>query len=240
MRKNFIILLIALICVLLIASVGANFLLTPHYKTIDLNGYSFEVPESNDNISTINDNYKVYEDKEHHITVKSYAINNINETNYTGAYDIGQLESNKGQNCTYDNVSMYNNSGTYSYFDNSTYQMIVISCSDVDTMSHIIKSMNKTDVIPTSDNLTLNLTSLNNTTDQDNTQSKSSSTSKQTTKTSNNNKKSYSSSSSQSDEIYDVPVPGSPGKTVRARWTGTSPEYGARYEEVGTGRAIYH
>ena len=52
MRKNFKLLLIALLALLIVASIGAITFLTPHYKTIELNGYKMEVPDSSINVTT--------------------------------------------------------------------------------------------------------------------------------------------------------------------------------------------
>ena len=197
MRKNFMILVIIVCVVLALLAAGAYAIFMPHYKTIEVNGYTFEVPDGDVNVTQVNNNYKTYDDKEHNITIKSYAINDVNETNYTGAYDIGvQLGSNAGQNCTYRNVSLYNNSGTYSYFDYTTYQMIVITSNDLESITHAVKSMNKTEVKPSGENLTVNLTNINNTTDANNT------TTTTTAKKSTPKKTTSSSKSQKSDDNY--------------------------------------
>lgn len=183
MRKNIMIVLTAFIVLLVVAAIGANILLTPQYKTIDLNGYKMEVPASNANITSLNDNYKVYDDNEHNITIKSYAINNANETNYTGAIDLAaQLGNNTGQNTTIENKTVINNSGRYAYSDVSNYQMIVISSDNYDTMDNILKTLNKTEIRHDEENLTINLMTIsNNTTDTSNTTA-STSTGKTNTK----------------------------------------------------------
>ncbi|MDO5826553.1 MAG: hypothetical protein Q4Q22_09235 [Methanosphaera sp.] len=166
MRKNFMIILIALLAVLIVAGVGAYTLLMPQYKTIDVNGYKMEVPASDLNVTSVNDNYKTYDDNEHNITIKSYAINNPNETNYTQAIEINErIKSNASQNITHENITLQNTSGKYSYYDVNTYQMIEITSTDLDTLTHIVKSINKTEVTPNAENLTVNLTTVNNTTD---------------------------------------------------------------------------
>ena len=244
MRNNFKILLIGLLAMLLVASASAYILLTPSYKTIEVNGYKLEVPQSNSNVTSVNDNYKTYDDKEHNITIKSYAINNVNETNYTGASDVGALVgSNIGQNTTIKNKTVMNKSGEYTYYDISLYQMIVITSNNYDSISHILKTLNKTDIQPDTENSTINLTTIssNNTTETNNTTTETTSKSYSSKKSQNSNSKTSSSSSKskyKDDEVYDVVVPGTGGKTTKARWLGLTPE-GNRYEEVGTGRIVY-
>lgn len=197
MRNNFKILLIGLLAIVLVTSTSAFVLLTPSYKTIEVNGYQLEVPQSNTNVTSVNDNYKTYDDKEHNITIKSYAINNVNETNYTGASDVGaQVGSNIGQNTTIENKTVMNKSGEYTYYDLSMYQMIVITSNNYDSISHILKTLNKTDIQPDTQNSTINLTSIssNNTTETNNTTTSTNTKTKtQTTKKSTSNTKKSSS-----------------------------------------------
>ena len=243
MRNNFKIILVGLIAIILVASAAAYVVLTPQSKTIELNGYKLEVPDSNINVTNVNDNYKTYDDQEHNITIKSYAINNVNETNYTGASDIeSQIKSNNGQNITIENKTVTNQSGKYTYYDCSKYQMIIITSENYDTMSNMLKTLNKTDIKPADENSTIDLTTIsaNNTTATTDatvrTTSKSSSTKK--TQTSNSKTSSSSKSKYKDDEVYDVIIPGSGGKSTKARWVGQT-EYGNKYEEVGTGKSLY-
>ena len=193
MRKNFKILLMGVLALILVASAAAYMLLTPQYKQIELNGYKMEVPKSNAEISMINDNYRTYEDKENNITIKSYALINLNETNYTGAGDVGaQVGSNIGNNTTIENKTVLNQSGKYTYYDLTAYQMIVITADNYETMSHILKTLNKTDIHPNTENLTVNLTSLNNTNDTNNTTTTTKKTQSTTKKSSSTSKKSGS------------------------------------------------
>jgi len=243
MRNNFKIILIGIIALILIASAAAYVVLTPSYKTIELNGYKLEVPDSNANVTGVNDNYKTYDDNNHNITIKSYAINNLNETNYTSANDIKtQAESNNGQNITIENKTVTNQSGKYTYYDCSTYQMIVITTDNYDTISNMLKTLNKTDIQPNTENSTINLTTIsaNNTTATNNTTTETTSKSSSTKKTQTSTSKTSSSSKSKykNDEVYDVIIPGSGGKSTKARWVGQT-EYGNKYEEVGTGKSLY-
>lgn len=239
MRQNIKIAVIIVAVLIILASIGAYLALTPHYKSIEVNGYTIEVPENNVNVTSVNDNYKIYEDKEKNITIKSYAINNINETNYTAAEEIiNESKSDNGENCTYNNITLLNKSGTYTYFDINAYQIIEITGNNPDEITHLVKTLNKTEIKPSDENATIDLTTLSDDSTENN--NTNTSTKKTTTKSSSNSKSSSKSQSKyKDDEIYDVPVPGSGGKTVKARWTGTN-ELGARYEEVGTGKIIYH
>ena len=196
MRKNFMILLIALIALIIVASAGAYVLLTPHYKTIEVNGYQMEVPESSFNVTSVNDNYKTYDDKEHNITIKSYAINNLNETNYTGASELGaQIGSNIGNNTTIENKTVLNQSGKYTYYEFANYQMIAITADNYDTISHILKTLNKTEITPNTNDTSINLMTIsNNTTDTNNTTTAT--TTKKTTKSNYNSNQKKSSSES--------------------------------------------
>ena len=196
MRRNFMILLVILCVAIALVAAGAYAVLMPHYKTIEVNGYTLEVPRGDVNVTEVNDNYETYDDEEHNLTVKSYAINNVNETNYTGAFDVINEMDNNGSNITYDNVVLRNNSGKYSYFDNSSYQLLVATCDDVDVLVHSVKSMNKTEVKPSGENLTVNLTNLNNTTDANNT------TTTVTAKKSTPKKSTGSSKTQKSDDSY--------------------------------------
>lgn len=144
-------------------------------------------------------NYKIYDDKKDNITIKSYAINNVNESNYTGALEITeQLKSDNGQNCTYDNITLLNNSGNYTYFDVNDYQIIEITSNNLDSITHLVKSMNKTEIKPQG-NVTISLTNITNDTAND-TDSQTYTQSKKTTtkKTTSSNSKASSSSKSNS------------------------------------------
>lgn len=241
MRQNIKLLMIAIVIIALLATIGAYIALTPQYETIDVNGYKLEVPKSDVNITSVNDNFKIYDDKKDNITIKSYAINNVNESNYTGALEITeQLNSDKGQNCTYNNITLRNDSGNYTYFDVNDYQIIEITSNNLDSITHLVKSINKTEIKPQG-NVTVNLKNITNDTANDTDSQTYTQTKKTTTKktTSSNTKASSSSKSKYADdEVYDVVIPGTGGKTTKARRTGLT-EYGNRYEEVGTGKAIY-
>ncbi len=50
MRKSFKVGLIIALILLIIGTLGIYVSTTPQYKTIELNGYSFEVPQTNNSI----------------------------------------------------------------------------------------------------------------------------------------------------------------------------------------------
>lgn len=150
MRKNVKIILIAIIIITILSTIAAAFFMqTTHYKTIEINGYTLEVPETNNTVQNINDNYKTYNDQQNNITIKSYAINNINETNYTGVNDIKeQIKNNNATNTTIANKTVINKSNTYTYYELEQHQMIVITTKDKNTIEHILQNMNKTQIKP--------------------------------------------------------------------------------------------
>ena len=172
MRRN--IKILAIIITATIIALTGYALSIPQHKSLEINGYTFEVPLSDANITTINDNYKTYDDKQHNITIKSYAINNINQTNHTGAYDVGvQIGTNAGNNTTIENTTITNKSGTYTYHDIDNYQMIVITTQDYNTIQHIIKTMNKTQIkVDTTENINMTQLADNQTNNTTQTQKK--------------------------------------------------------------------
>ena len=196
--------------------------------------YTMEVPEANTNITNVNDNYKTYDDDEHNITIKSYAINNINETNYTGAVDLGtQIGSNIGNNTTIENKTVLNQSGKYTYYDIANYQMIAITSEDYDCMSHILKTLNKTEITPNTNDTTINMMSIsNNTTETNNTTTTT--TTKKSTKSNYNGK----SKKSSTDSRY-VEDPENSGYTSVGEATYRNKKTGKVYVEYGRGNLVH-
>ncbi|RAP44703.1 hypothetical protein [uncultured Methanosphaera sp.] len=243
MRTKSIVVICAVIIVVCAIVVGAYYTLQPQYKTITMSGITLEVPNSNAVVNNTSTNYNTYDDKDNNLSIKTWAYRDMNELNETAqaGWDIGtQYGSNLGQNVTYDNVSVSNKSGTYSYYEADIQNecIILITGTDIDQVTHVAKSINKTGINPVGGNLTLeNIT--NNTTIINNTDN-SQSTSTAATNTRKNAKTSSdigSSSSSDDSEYEDVPIPGSNGKTVKAKDTGFT-DYGHRYE-TADGKAIY-
>ena len=113
MNKKLSIGIIAII--ILIALIGSYFAFIPHYKSIEMSGYTFEVPDSNAEVKNNTINYNTYLDTENDLNIKTWACKDINDTNGTvsGSMEMGmQLGENMGTNVTYKNFTVYNKSGT--------------------------------------------------------------------------------------------------------------------------------
>lgn len=170
--KNIAIIIVAVILVCAVG-VGAYFMLQPQYKTISMSGITLEVPNSNTAVNNTSTNYNTYDDQENNLSIKTWAYRDINETNETAQAGIAigtQYGSNIGQNVTYDNVSLQNKSGTYSYYemDMQNECIILITGTNIDQVTHAVKSINKTGINPVGGNMTIdnltNNTTANNTT----------------------------------------------------------------------------
>lgn len=161
MRRNFKI--IIAIIIIIIALAGAYLLLTPQYKQIEMSGYILEVPTSNADVENITENYNVYDDKENNLSIKTWAWKNTNDTNVDGVSEIGKqwTEGISSSNTTNDGISLYNKSGTYTYYyiDATKANAIVITSNNIDEITHIVKTMQKSNITPSDDiNMTLNIT----------------------------------------------------------------------------------
>ncbi|MBQ6218470.1 MAG: hypothetical protein IJJ47_01945 [Methanosphaera sp.] len=97
------------------------------------------------------DNFKTYLDPTNNISIKSYAINNVNDHNLKGADEIGYLIPTMGDNFTENGVQLYNNSSIYSYLNYSSYQILLIKSPNSTLLSQIVQSMNKTEINPQGD-----------------------------------------------------------------------------------------
>lgn len=205
MRQNIKIMLLIVVILALVGVSSAYLLFTPQYNSINMSGYSLEVPKADMQVQQISENYNKYDDKTHNLTIKSWAWKNINDTNTSSYSEIAeQLKNHSGQNCSYDNVSMVNQSGTYTYYTNDeSGSILVITSNNLDEMTHMIKSIKQTNVTLPVDVNSTNITVIkdintlikndtNDTNDQD-TQS--------TTKTTKSTKSTKKSSSSSSDDI---------------------------------------
>ena len=162
-----------------------------------MSGYKLEVPQSSVNIEEVTENYNRYDDSLHNLSIKTWSWKNTQDNNLNGCYEIGaQLGSNLGQNCTYKNISLYNKTGTYTYFDYNamTGSMIVITTNEIETITHIVETMKKSEIKPDIDlgnftDMAIGMTTQNNT-DHNNTTETVQKTSKKSTKI--NTKKSSS------------------------------------------------
>ena len=187
--------ILGIVVIIILALVAGYFALTPQYKEIEMSGYTFEVPNSNAEVKNNTINYNTYLDTENDLNIKTWACEDINDINGTvnGSMEMGkQLGENMGTNVTYNNMTLFNKSGTYTYYEPDIQNscMIIITSKDLNTIEHIISSMKKPEINAQFD-MTSNgliLTNSNNTT-QDN---------QTTTTTTSSSKKSSSSKTSSS------------------------------------------
>ena len=160
-----------------------------HSKNIEMSGYQLEVPDNDASVIYNCDNYNTYYDSKNDITIKSWAWKNSNSTDLNGCVEIGSfLVSHTGENTTYNNVTLYNQSGYYTFYelDQSKAAMILIAGSNIDEITNIVNTMNRTAISPTDDIdsiLALTINAVNGNSEIQNnqsttTQSKSSSSSK--------------------------------------------------------------
>lgn len=191
--KNMIIIVVAaIICAI---GVGAYYLTQSEYKTISMTGITIEVPNSDATVNNNSENYNTYDDHDNNLSIKTWALRDLTDANGTAqaVVDIGlQYGSNLAQNVTYDNVSVANKSGTYSYYetDEQNKCIILITGTNIDVVTHAAKSINKTGINPVGGNITLdNMTNQTNNTTTDTSITESSSSKHQTS----NNKNSESS-----------------------------------------------
>lgn len=220
---------IGIIAIVILTLLAGYFFLTPHYKEIEMSGFTFEVPESNAEVKNNSINYNTYLDTENDLNIKTWACKDLNDVNGTAnaTVEMGtQLGENMGTNITYNNLTLYNKSGTYTYYepDVNNSCIILITSKNINAIEHIIETMRKPHIIVNSDqfNMTTNgliLTAANNETssnDQTTTTNK---------KSSSKNKKRSSSSSDTID-----------GEKV----TGVVPSADPDYERVSTENNFYY
>ncbi|MDE4078670.1 hypothetical protein OTK55_06525 [Methanosphaera sp. Vir-13MRS] len=166
--KNMIIIVVAAIIICAIG-VGAYYLTQSEYKTISMTGITIEVPNSDTTVNNNSANYNTYDDHDNNLSIKTWALRDLADANGTAqaVIDIGlQYGSNLAQNVTYNNVSVSNKSGTYSYYetDEQNKCIILITGTNIDAVTHAAKSINKTGINPVGGNTTLANLTLNNTT----------------------------------------------------------------------------
>ena len=200
--KNIAIIIVAVILVCAVG-VGAYFMLQPQYKTISMSGITLEVPNSNTAVINTSTIYTTYDDQDNNLSIKTWAYRDINDTNETAQAGIAigtQNGSNIGQNVTYDNISLQNKSGTYSYYEADIQNecLILITGTNIDQVTHAVKSINKTGINPVGGNITIE-NMINNTT-ANNTTLSTDTTSTQKTSQATSTKKSSSNSKQSSDD----------------------------------------
>mgnify|MGYP004458619201 FL=1 len=149
-EKNVLIIVIAII-LLCVIGIGAYVSIQPSYKNITMSQMTLEVPESNVIVTNCSENYNIYNDTKNNLTIKSWSAKIANDPLDTNASEeIGlQAGENFGVNTTYNNISVFNKSGTYTYFDIDMEKccMIVITGNNVDDVVHAAKTINKSSVV---------------------------------------------------------------------------------------------
>ncbi len=136
------------ILIIMALSAGLYFALVPQYKSIEMSGFTFEVPNSNAEVKNNTINYNTYLDTEHNLNIKTWSCKDLNDVNGTvnASIEMGvQLGENLGANVSHNNISIYNKSGTYTYYDPDIEGscIILITCDDLDTLDHILETMEK-------------------------------------------------------------------------------------------------
>ena len=149
-EKNVLIIVIAII-LLCVIGIGAYVSIQPNYKNITMSQMTLEVPESNVIVTNCSENYNIYNDTKNNLTIRSWSAKIANDPLDTNASEeIGlQAGENFGVNTTYNNISVFNKSGTYTYFDIDMEKccMIVITGNNVDDVVHAAKTINKSSVV---------------------------------------------------------------------------------------------
>lgn len=149
-EKNVLIIVIAII-LLCVIGIGAYVSIQPSYKNITMSQMTLEVPESNVIVTNCSENYNIYNDAKNNLTIRSWSAKIANDPLDTNASEeIGlQAGENFGVNTTYNNISVFNKSGTYTYFDIDMEKccMIVITGNNVDDVVHAAKTINKSSVV---------------------------------------------------------------------------------------------
>lgn len=149
-EKNVLIIVIAII-LLCVIGIGAYVSIQPSYKNITMSQMTLEVPESNVIVTNCSENYNIYNDTKNNLTIRSWSAKIANDPLDTNASEeIGlQAGENFGVNTTYNNISVFNKSGTYTYFDIDMEKccMIVITGNNIDDVVHAAKTINKSSVV---------------------------------------------------------------------------------------------
>ena len=143
--------LIGIVAIIILASITGYLALKPNYKEIEMSGYTFEVPDSNAEVKNNTINYNTYLDTENDLNIKTWACKDINDINGTAnaSIEMGiQLGENMGTNISYNNASIYNKSGTYTYYEVDTNNscIIIITSKNLDVIEHILETMKKPEV----------------------------------------------------------------------------------------------
>ena len=192
---------IGIIAIIILALLAGFFILTPHYKEIEMSGYTFEVPDSNVEVKNNSINYNTYTDTENDLNIKTWSCKDTNDINGTinASKEIElQLKKNNGTNTTYNNISLYNNSGIYTYYESDVNNscIILITSKNLNSIEHILETINKPKLnVKNPFNITSNGLIINNS--NDNTTSNNQISTKKTTPTKKTSSKSNTGSSSE-------------------------------------------
>ena len=191
---------IGIIAIIILALLAGFFLLTPHYKEIEMSGFTFEVPESNAEVKNNSINYNTYTDTENDLNIKTWSCKDTNDINGTinASKEIElQLKKNNGTNTTYNNITLYNNSGIYTYYESDVNNscIILITSKNLNSIEHILETINKPKLnVSNPFNMTSNGLIINNS--NNNTTSNNQISTKKTTTTTKKTSSKYNSGSS--------------------------------------------
>lgn len=182
--------------IVLMAAFGAYAYMQPSYKAIEMSGYQLEVPNSDVSVKNTTSNYNQYRDSKNNLTIRTWAWKDTHDFNLNGSVEIGEPWG-KGistTNATKDNISVYNKTGTYTYYDMDMTKgtMIVITTDNFNEIIHTLKTMNKSTITPADNNI-ISMT-LNNTTEDNQTENNQTNTKSKAKSTTSSKKKSTSSS----------------------------------------------
>lgn len=206
---------IGIIIIIILALITLYLALMPQYKEIKMSGYTFEVPNSNAEVKNNTANYNTYLDTENDLTIKTWACNDINDMNGTinGSMEMRlQLGENMGSNCTYNNITLYNKSGVYTYYEPNIENscMILITSKNPDAIKHIIETMIKPQLTVDSNQFNMTSSGLILTDSNNNTTDNQTNINTQTT----TQKKTNKNKQSKSDTIYKSSDPEASGEYV--------------------------
>lgn len=204
---------IGIIVIVILAVLAGYFLLTPHYKEIEMSGFTFEVPDSNAEVKNNSNNYNTYVDTENDLTLKTWSCKDINDINGTANASTEmkkQLEENMGTNVTINNLTLYNKSGTYTYYESDVNNscIILITSKNLNAIEHILETMKKPTLNVqnnpfnmTSEGLVLTESTNNTSSNNQTTTTKKSSTKKSSSKSSSSSNSGYKWSAQYGDYI---------------------------------------
>ena len=88
---------ISVIVIVILALLAGFFILTPHYKEIEMSGYTFEVPDSNAEVKNNSISEVILDlDTENDINIKTWSCKDVNDINGTANASI-DMETQLGR-----------------------------------------------------------------------------------------------------------------------------------------------